>query len=452
MNLIYTLLSFLLAILILVSVHEFGHFWVARKCGVKVLRFAIGLGKPLFSWNGKDGTEYAFAPLPFGGYVKMLDEREDFVPANQLHQSFNRQSLIKRVAIVAAGPIANFILAIVLFWLIAMIGSTTLRPVIGKVQVNSLAYQAGMQIEAEIIAIDDHKVNNWTDINHALISKIGTSGALKITTQNIANQRINEHTLVLNNWLHGTFEPNLLNELGIMPWQPLIPVVFAQIAENSPAALAGLQEGDKIIAVNQIAIVDWQQFIDVIRPKFNQQVEFEIERNGARFTQNIELGFRELEGEQVSYLGAMVRIVDYPADMLHHVRYNPLAAAEQAVKQVWKLSVLTLQGLGKMITGALSAKNLSGPITIAKIAGSTAQIGISAFLYFLAYLSISLGILNLLPIPVLDGGHLFFYILEAVRGKPLSVQVQNLTTQVGMFLIVGLIFVALFNDLSRLVS
>jgi len=452
MSIIYTLFAFVVVIVVLAGVHEFGHFYIARKCGVKVLRFSIGLGKPLFSWYGKDGTEYAFAPILLGGYVKMLDEREVAVPAEQLHQTFNRQNVYKRMAILVAGPVANFILAVMIFWLLAMLGTTYLRPIIGKVQTNSLAYQAGIKENTEIIAINNINVSNWSDISHALINKIGTSDVLTITTQNLTNQLSMQHTIRLNNWLNGAFEPDLLSELGITPWEPIIAVVFDYIEDGSPAYLAGLQAGDKIVSVNGVQIDDWMQFIELIRPLAKREVIFEVKRAEQVFSQSIILGERMLDNVQVSYLGARVKMPNFPPEMLKHVRHNPISAIGQGFSQTYKLSILTLKGLYKIITGALSVKNLSGPVTIAKVAGNTISVSIGSFLNLIAYLSISLGILNLLPIPLLDGGHLFFYIIELVRDKPLSEAIQNVATQIGMFLIVGLIFIALFNDISRLVS
>jgi len=445
-----TILSFGLAIIILVAVHEFGHYFVARKCGVKVLRFAIGLGSPIFSFKNKEGTEIALSPIPLGGYVKMLDERESPVIEAEKHLAFNNKSVWQRMAIVIAGPAANFVLAILLFWILAMLGNTYLRPVIGKVVPNSLAYQAAIAPNTEIIKINHDDVHNWTQISHALISKIGSSGNLVITTKDLQTERISEHTLYLNNWLRGSYEPDLLQEIGIIAWQPKIPIVLAQIDPKGPAFNAGLLIGDEIFKANDIEVNDWSEFVELIRPLANQKVQFTIKRNNQVITQEVILGERADSG--YSYLGTGVKAIAYPEEMLKSVSYNPLAAIYQGFSKTYELSVLTLQGLGKMLTGALSIKNISGPITIAKIAGATWQTNISAFMHFVAYLSISLGVLNLLPIPVLDGGHLVFYIIEAIRGKTLSDGVQTLTTQIGMCLIMGLIFIALFNDVNRLIS
>jgi len=452
MSLLYTLLSFVLAIVVLVTVHEFGHFYIARKCGVKVLRFSIGLGKSLWSVRDKYGTEFTLSAIPLGGYVKMLDEREGEVPSEQLHQAFNQKNVYQRMAIVVAGPVANFILAILLFWILAMIGTTYLRPVIGKVQANSLAYQVGIQENTEIIAIDGIKVSNWSDISHALINKIGTSDVLTIMTKSLKQADEQQYTIRLNNWLHGSYEPDLLYELGIVPWKPKLPVVFDAIEKNSPAQAAGLQIGDEIISVDGIQVDDWTDFIELIRPLAKREVVFEVKRSGQIFTQNVILGERILDDVQVSYLGARIKLVEFPQEMLKHVSYNPVSALGQGIKQTFALSVLTLKGLYKMLTGALSVKNLSGPITIATLAGDTISAGIGSFLYLIAYLSISLGILNLLPIPVLDGGHLVFYIIEAVKGNSLSENFIGIATKIGMFLIISLIFLALFNDVNRLIS
>jgi len=331
-------------------------------------------------------------------------------------------------------------------------GSTQVRPIIGEVKTGSLAYQAGLSKDVEIISIDGNQTSNWLDVSHVLLSKIGATGIIQITVRNIYNARESEYLVVFNDWLHGAHEPNLLQEFGITPWSPTILAVVDKIYEQSPAQQAGLQVGDKIVGINEVQIIDWMQMLEILRPMINQEVRFSIEREGQVFNQKITLSSQMVNNVQYSYLGVGVKTPDFPEQMLVHIRDNPVNGLLSGVKRTFELSVLTVQGIYKLLTGALSVKNLSGPITIAKISNTAIKTGISSFLFFLAYLSISLGVLNLLPIPLLDGGHFFFYVLEVIRGKSLSDRTQNLASQVGMFLIMSLIFIALFNDLSGLVS
>jgi regulator of sigma E protease len=450
MNALYMILGTLIALGVLVTFHEFGHFWVARRCGVKVLRFSVGFGMPLLRWHDRRGTEFMVAAIPLGGYVKMLDEREGEVPAELLGQSFNRQPVHRRIAIVAAGPIANFLLALLFFWLLAMLGSQQVRPVIGHVAEGSLAAKAGLVAGQEIVSIDGEPVVGWSQVNLQLVRRLGESGVLDIATRTDGNSGPQPHQLLLASWLKGADEPDPLESLGIRPWRPALPALLAQFDPEGPAQAAGLKEGDRLLALNGEAIDDWQQVVDKVRQRPGEAVSFAVERDGQRLDVPVTLAARG-EGEARSgYLGAGVKGGEWPADMLREVSYGPLDAVGQGLQRTWTMSVLTLDSLKKMLFGELSVKNLSGPITIAKVAGASAQSGVGDFLNFLAYLSISLGVLNLLPIPVLDGGHLLFYLIEWARGRPLSERVQGWGVQIGISLVVGVMLLALINDIGRL--
>ena len=450
MSALYMIVGTLVALGVLVTFHEFGHFWVARRCGVKVLRFSVGFGTPLLRWHDRQGTEFVVAAIPLGGYVKMLDEREGEVPADQLDQSFNRKTVGQRIAIVAAGPIANFMLAMAFFWVLAMMGSQQVRPVIGAVESGSLAAQAGLVAGQEIVSIDGEATTGWSNVNLQLVRRLGESGSLQVVVRELDSSAQASHQLVLKDWLKGADEPDPITSLGIRPWRPELPAVLAELDPKGPAQAAGLKTGDKLLAMNDQVIKDWQQVVDWVRVRPDARVVLRVERDGVPVEIPVTLAARGEGKAATGYLGAGVKGVDWPPAMIREVSYGPLAAIGEGAKRTWTMSILTLDSLKKMLFGELSVKNLSGPITIAKVAGASAQSGVADFLNFLAYLSISLGVLNLLPIPVLDGGHLLFYLVEWVRGRPLSDRVQGWGIQIGISLVVGVMLLALVNDLGRL--
>ena len=450
MSALYMIVGTLVALGVLVTFHEYGHFWVARRCGVKVLRFSVGFGTPLVRWHDRQGTEFVIAAIPLGGYVKMLDEREGDVPAALADQSFNRKTVGQRIAIVAAGPAANFALALVFFWFVAMLGSQQVRPVIGAVESGSLAQIAGLQAGEEIVSINGKATSGWSAVNLQLVRRLGESGELMITTRHPDGGADAVHRVELDNWLRGANEPDPIASLGIRPWRPSLEPVLAEFDPEGPAQAAGLRMGDRLLALNEKPLVDWQDLVDRVRALPGQAVSISLERDGQRLDVPVTLASRG-EGEAVSgYLGAGVASAQWPAHMLREVSYGPLEAVGEGVSRTWTMSVLTLDSLKKMLFGELSVKNLSGPITIAKVAGASAESGLGDFLNFLAYLSISLGVLNLLPIPVLDGGHLLYYLVEWVRGRPLSERVQGWGMQIGISLVIGVMLLALVNDLGRL--
>ncbi|NWA67086.1 sigma E protease regulator RseP [Pseudomonas reactans] len=450
MSALYMIVGTLVALGVLVTFHEFGHFWVARRCGVKVLRFSVGFGMPLVRWHDRRGTEFVIAAIPLGGYVKMLDEREGEVPADQLDQSFNRKTVRQRIAIVAAGPIANFLLAMVFFWVLAMLGSQQVRPVIGAVESDSIAAKAGLVAGQEIVSIDGEPTTGWGAVNLQLVRRLGESGIVKVVVREQDSTSETPRELALDHWLKGADEPDPIKSLGIRPWRPALPPVLAELDPKGPAQAAGLKTGDRLLALDGQALGDWQQVVDLVRVRPDTKIVLKVERDGAQIDVPVTLSVRGEAKAAGGYLGAGVKGVDWPPSMVREVNYGPLAAIGEGAKRTWTMSVLTLESLKKMLFGELSVKNLSGPITIAKVAGASAQSGVADFLNFLAYLSISLGVLNLLPIPVLDGGHLLFYLVEWVRGRPLSDRVQGWGIQIGISLVVGVMLLALVNDLGRL--
>ena len=451
MDLLFTLLATIVALGLLVTIHEYGHFWVARRCGVKVLKFSVGFGKSLFSWRDKRGTEYAVAAIPLGGYVKMLDEREGPVDAAELDQAFNRKDVKKRIAIVCAGPVANFLLAIVAFWLIAVMGITTIAPVLGPVEPGSVAQRAGLNEGMELVEIDGVATPSWHDVNLQLIRRLGETGQLEVLARETPDSAPRSYSLILQDWLRGADQPDPIEALGLTTWQPVVEPRIGQISPDGAAEAAGLREGDLIVAIDGEPVADWvRQVVPAIQASLGTPLELAIERDGARQMLQVTPQVRDSNGTDQGFIGAGVAAFEWPEHMVRSIDYNPLVAIPVALGKTWDMTVLTLESLKKMLTGLVSAKNLSGPITIAKVAGASAQSGVGDFLNFLAYLSISLGVLNLLPIPVLDGGHLLFYLVEWVRGRPLSDRVQGWGVQIGISLVVGVMLLALVNDLGRL--
>lgn len=451
MGVVHTVLALIVTLGILVTVHEYGHFWVARRCGVKVLRFSVGFGKPLYRWFDKSGTEYAIAWIPLGGYVSMLDEREGEVPEEERAFAFNRQSVWKRIAIVAAGPLANFILAVITYWILFVSGTSALAPVVGSVQPGSLAYEAGIEPQHELISIDGEPVYNWQDAGMQLLSRVGDSGQIRILTQEWQGYRQNEHTLTVDRWLAGEKEPNPLTALGITPFSPHLDAVIGRVLPDGAAQQAGLEVGDRVLSANGIQVTDWMHWVKLVQSSPGESLELIVSRDDRTESVVIQPRMRQLDdGREIGYIGAAPQAAEWPEGMVREVQYGLIASASHAVIKTADMIVLTLDSIRKMIVGLISVDNLSGPITIAQVASDSAKGGLESFLTFLAYISISLGVLNLLPIPVLDGGHLLFYLIEAVTGRPVPEKAQQFGLRIGMMLLAGLMMIAFYNDLMRL--
>ncbi|WP_461538112.1 sigma E protease regulator RseP [Spongorhabdus nitratireducens] len=448
-----TLLAFIIALGLLVSFHEFGHFWVARRCGVKVLRFSVGFGKALYTWRDKLGTEYVIALIPLGGYVKMLDEREGEVPPELQHEAFNNKPVWQRMLIVAAGPLANFLLAIVVLWGMYVLGVSTVVPVIGDVRQESPAWQAGVEPGEEVVAINGEKTASWYAVNLALLRPLGETGniQLQVRPHDNPDAAVTTYDVPVSNWLTGEEQPDPVSRFGLEPWRPIIPAVIGEVLPDGAAAAAGLQSGDRIVAVNGEPVADWVQWVEQVRSAPLKSLQVAIERQNLPLVLEMTPGEKDLgDGRVIGFIGAGAEPWQMPPDMIRNMQYGPLAAFGPALRDTVSLTTLTLDSIKKMIEGLVSVKNLSGPITIAKVAGASFKSGLESFLNFLAMLSISLGVLNLLPVPVLDGGHLLYYLVELVRGKPLSEQAQMIGLRIGIAAIVSLMLLALYNDLARL--
>ena len=458
-NFFISVLALIVTLGILVTVHEFGHFWVARRCGVKVLRFSIGFGKAVKTWIGKDGVEYVLAPIPLGGYVKMLGQEDTSstvgdVPLSQRHLSFAYKPLWQRMAIVAAGPIANFLLAIFVFWIINVsYGISGVIPVINGVVEESPAYVAGLRTGDEILAVDGEETIIWQQVTMQLLARLGETGNLVLTIDPLDSNRVRDVSIPVISWMGDETAPNPVSSLGIV--QIEIPAIIAGVVAEGRAESGGLLAGDEIVSVNGRAIRGWTHWVEVIRANPELQLDTVVKREGIETAIMLRPATRTLEdGSVIGSIGAYVQETSFselvPPEMLREISYNPISAIQPALQETWDKSVFILASVKKMVIGLISVKNINGPITIAQIAGQTASYGIDVYLGFLALLSISLGVLNLLPIPVLDGGHLMYYMIEAVIRRPVPERIQAWGLQLGLLLISGIMVLAIYNDVSRL--
>lgn len=450
MQFMQTVLAFVVVIGVLVTIHEFGHYLVARWCGVKVLRFSVGLGKPIWSRRfGPDQTEWAISVIPLGGYVKMLDARADDageISEQDMAREFTRQSVWKRIAIVSAGPLANFILAIAIFAGLYIHGTPEAVATV-SVQANSLADRAGLRSGDTITAINGEPINAWSEMRWRLLqaSMNDKQVELAFTRESQSQRETDMAVLDLRGMGSGEPEQDLMQRVGLAMWRP--PAVLGLIIAEGPASVAGLQKGDRIQRIDGREVPDAMAFIDALQDSPGRSVLIEGLRYGQPFAVNVTPS-AERVGDRV--VGRIKAQVDLSAAMVM-VRSDPIDAIGKSVHKVWDTSTMTLTMLGKMITGQASLKNITGPLTIADYAGQTARIGVISFLSFMAFISISLGVMNLLPIPVLDGGHLLYYSLELFSGRPLPERVGQIAQRAGLGILVALMTVALFNDIVRLV-
>mgnify|MGYP001096754150 CR=1 FL=1 len=450
MDILQTIFFTLIALGVLVSFHEYGHFWVARRCGVKVLKFSIGFGTPLLRWKDSQDTEFVIAALPLGGYVKMVDEREGNVAEEDLPFAFTRKSVWQRIAIVAAGPAANFLLALVAFWIVFLSGERGIAPVAGQVNAGSLAAEAGFETGTEIIAVDGKPTATWSAATRQLFGYIGTSGDIPFTVT-YPDSNIQYQLLVpVDRWLRDAEEPSPLRELGINPPFELESLNLVAVSEEGAGYSAGLRDGDRLLAIDDVDIRSIETFVERIAASPGVSVGLLVERESGQQLIQVVPRLVERDGEQVGQLGVQLSSVGrYPEALLRTVDYGPLGAIARAADETVETSAFVLESIGKLLMGELSPKNLSGPITIAKVAGDTAKSGFDNFIRFIAILSIMLGVMNLLPIPVLDGGHLVYYLIEIVKGSPVSDSVQLVGYKVGFFMLMGLMVFATYNDVMR---
>ncbi|CAH1386845.1 RIP metalloprotease RseP [Candidatus Nitrotoga sp. M5] len=447
-----TLLAFIGAIAILVVFHELGHYSVARWCGVKVLRFSVGFGKEIYSKRFKNSeTDWVISAIPLGGYVKMLDEREGKVAADELHSAFNRKPVLQRIAIVVAGPAANLLLAIFLFWALFIYGVPSLKPLLGEVLPHTAAEAASLQAQETIVSINEQAIPSWEQMSWVLLD-LALQGATEARIEaRTAQGEIVRHELSLKALTSADMDENFLDSLGLQPYQPVVRPVIGKLVEGGVAQRAGILMDDKILSVDGQDIENWKDLVEAVRAHPGQLMRLEIERNGTLRVLDLTPEATDEGDITVGKIGAAPHIDQREFDaLMTNVQYAPLAAFGHAVRKTWEISKVSLKALGKMVTGDMSLKNLSGPITIADYAGQSAQMGLVSYINFLALISISLGVLNLLPIPLLDGGHLLYYTVELIKGSPMPDKVWEIGQKIGIALLVTLMVLAFFNDLSRL--
>jgi regulator of sigma E protease len=453
MNLLTTIVSFVVTLGLLIVVHELGHYWIARLCNVKVLRFSVGFGRPLLRrTRGPDRTEWTLSAFPLGGYVKMLDEREGPVDASEAHRAFNRQSVGRRFAIVLAGPVANFALAVVLYWVLFIYGVPGVKPVLGPIPAGTPAAAAGFTAGDTLAKIGNESVATWQDARWVLLQRAVDKERVGITVRTQGGG-LAERELDLGHLTPADLDTDFLRALGLTRYQPPLAPVIGNVVGGGAADRAGLKAGDRIVAIDNKPAGTWQDVVAAIRAHPDARLTLELERAGARVIVAVSPEVYTESGKAVGRIGAGPKIDrEALAELMTEVRYGPVESISKALYKTWDTSVFSLQMLGKMIVGEVSLKNLSGPITIADYAGQSAQMGWVSFLLFLALISISLGVLNLLPIPLLDGGHLMYYIFEIFKGRPVSDKAIEIGQQLGMALLFVLMAFALYNDINRLIS
>jgi len=451
MNALFMIVAAILLLGPLIAIHEFGHYFVARKLGVKVQVYSIGFGPTLIKWKSKkSGIQYQLSALPFGGYVKMLDEREGNVAEEDLPQAFNSQSPWKRIAIVAAGPLINLVFAIVLFWILFLPSQEQLNTRVGKIFPGTPAAAVQMQTGDKITAIDGTPVSTWEKLNYAIVDRAGETGVIQVQVER--QGQLQQFSLPIQNFLKDQSK-SPLETLGFIPYRPQIPAVVTKLSEDGAAIRQGIKEGDKIVAIDGIKMKDWFDVVEIVQASPEKLLKIDVLRNGEiKQLDVMPQGQRDNMGNVIGMLGVQSTPgkVTIPDEYKQTIQYNPAQALMMAVDKTGQISGMILNSMAKMVRGLIGLDNLSGPITIAKVAGQSAEMGWQTFISFMALMSISLGILNLLPIPMLDGGHLVYYFIEAIRGKPVSEQIQIFGLKIGMVLLGSMMLLALFNDFMRL--
>ena len=448
-----TLLSFVGAIALLVVFHEYGHYWVARRCGVKVLRFSLGFGRVIYQKKfAHSDTEWVISAIPLGGYVKMLDEREGEVGPEELNQAFNRKPVLQRMAIVVAGPVANFLLAIVLYWLLFMHGLPGLKPVLGEVPTGTPASMAQLHEGETIVSIDGAATPTWQELHWRLLTLALKQGVVKVEALSDQGTTV-YHSLNMGGLVARDLDGAFMDKLGLHLYQPVILPVIGKLTEGGVAQLAGFNEGDRVLRADGLPVPGWGALVEVVRSHPGQGIAIDVQRGAQVLSLTVTPQIVVESGKQVGKIGAAPKVDKALFDaMMVEVSHTPGHAFIHALEKTWDTSVISLKMLGKMVLGEVSLKNISGPITIADYAGQSAHIGWVAYLGFLALISISLGVLNLLPVPLLDGGHLLYYVAELVKGSPVSEQAWETGQKIGIALLGTLMVFAVYNDINRLIS
>lgn len=448
MDYLQMLIGILALLFILVGVHEFGHFYVARRCGVRVLRFCIGMGTPFWSFKDKHGTQFGLAPFPLGGYVKMLDEREGDVADHDKPYCYNRKPVWQRIAILSAGPLANFVLAFFVFCALALWqGDIGLTPVLGKVEQGSLAHRAGLDAGQEIRSVDGVPTPTRQAVYERMLMRLGESGVMELTAANPDSDLAFEAEIPLSEWLKGAAEPDPMAGLGMAFYYPNVEV--KEVAAASAAEEAGFKAGDAILTVDGIRVNSVTEWVDYVKVRPNQTLAMEVERNGRTLDIDVTPRPHNNNGETIGLVGVVVSN-GWPEHMIRQQHFGVTEALSRGASKTWETSVFILVSMKKLVLGQISTKNLSGPIGIAKVAGDRAKAGFVYFIEFLALLSISLGVLNLLPVPILDGGQILYCLIEGIKGGPIPEKIQMLGYSAGLAMLACVMVLALYNDILRL--
>jgi len=443
-----SIIAFLITITLVVGIHEFGHFMAARFCGIKVLRFSIGFGRKLFGFTGKKGTEYQVSIIPLGGYVKLLDENEAPVARHELHLAFNRRPVYQRIMVVLAGPLLNFVFALVVFWLMFVIGFTTVKPIIGNVMPNSIASIAGLKPQQEILSIDGHQTPDWGQASIRIFFRIGSEDFMQVAARSPKESYAKNYQLNLASWQIDELQPDPFKSLGIVPYAPHIPAIIG----TRLGKYKQLQTGDKILAVEKTKINNWGELVKQIKLHPNQELLFKIERNNKIINLKIKIRHKYISlTKKEGFLGVMPKF-SWPEKFINHNKYSFLQASYHAFKRVTIFIKLNLVLIGKMITGDFSMRGLAGPLTIFTTAGHAFYLGLITFLGFLGFISATIGLFNLLPIPGLDGAYICYFIIEAIIGRSVPMRIQILAFRLGLLVIFLIMMQAVINDVLRLVK
>jgi regulator of sigma E protease len=441
--------SFIVALGILVAVHEWGHFWIARRCGVKVEKFSIGFGKALWRRTDKLGTEFVIAAIPLGGYVKMLDERVGDVAEEDLPYAFNRQHVLKRIAIIAAGPVVNFLFAIFALFIMYLVGLQTVKPVVGSVEPESIFSQINIPQNATLTQVGSRGVVDWEDVAYEFMSFIGHDEMLvKWTDENNTYEK--SATINISQWNFDPDKTSVFASLGLTPYRPKVLNVLGYIEDGSAAQRIGFQTNDEILSLDGTSMQNWEQIVGYVSTRPEQSVLVDVLRNGQVVNLSGTIGSKTDEQNTKGYMGITPTLGPWPEGVVFVHQYGVGKALTKAMDKTWRMMTLSVEMLGKLVTGDVSVTNLSGPIAIAQGAGMSASLGLVYFLGFLALISVNLGIINLLPLPVLDGGHLLYYFIELVSGRPVPESVQEVGFKIGGVLLLLLMSIAIVNDIARL--
>ncbi len=454
MDILQSALAFIVVLGILITFHEYGHYWVAKKCDVKILRFSVGFGRPIWKrYFSSDSTEFIVAALPLGGYVKMLDEREGSVSEHERHRAFNNKKLSQRIMIVAAGPVFNFIFAIIAYWLMYMVGVNDFKPIVGEIEEASIASESGFKAGDRILKVDGNETPTWTSVIDTTVANVVNARQVDFKVYSLENGTRDIQVDLAKISIDEMASGKLFKAIGLHPKRIIVPSIIGELIPGGAAEAAGMEVGDKVLSVDEEPVKDWMNWVQIIRVNPEKALQVEILRNSEAMKITIIPRAVIEKGETVGKIGAGIDQSFLEDDSYQAIEsYGPLPAFFKAVKKTGDMSIMTLRILGKMIVGEASVKNLSGPISIAQYAGKTASMGIAVFLGFMAVISVSLGVLNLLPIPVLDGGHLLYYLIEMVKGSPPSESFQIAGQQFGLIVLLGLMSIALYNDILRVMG